>query len=92
MPVEETFTTLVLLQNVMGDTPLHLAAHHGHLEVARLLLSAGADISLRNNDGAKPEDIASNSALRNVIQMSGKKDSDSKNHKYNDDDYDDESD
>ncbi len=39
------------LANVTGDggwTPLHLAAQHGHLEVARLLLDHGANVHLRS--------------------------------------------
>ena len=30
-----------------GITPLHAAADHGHLEVARLLLEVGADINAK---------------------------------------------
>ena len=32
-----------------GDTPLHLAAMNGHLEVAEKLLAAGADIGATDN-------------------------------------------
>jgi ankyrin repeat protein len=32
----------------MGDTPLHLAASHGNAEVAKLLILAGADPSIKN--------------------------------------------
>ena len=31
-----------------GDTPLHVVAHMGHLEVARLLLKAGADMNAKD--------------------------------------------
>ena len=32
----------------MGKTPLHAAAHQGRLEVARLLLEAGADVTAKD--------------------------------------------
>ena len=35
-----------------GDTPLHVAALHGELAVAQVLLAAGADVNARNNYGA----------------------------------------
>src|SRR5215472_15924092 len=35
-----------------GDTPLHVAALHGEVGVAQVLLEAGADINARNNYGA----------------------------------------
>lgn len=35
-----------------GDTPLHVAALHGELAVAQVLLEAGADVNARNGYGA----------------------------------------
>jgi ankyrin repeat protein len=34
-----------------GDTPLHLAALHGQIEAAQVLLEAGADVNAKNNYG-----------------------------------------
>lgn len=37
-----------------GNTPLHAAAAEGHVNIIRRLLSSGADINARNNDGCSP--------------------------------------
>ena len=42
-----------------GDTALHHALRMSHFSVARLLLSRGADQSIRNNDGKLPRDCCS---------------------------------
>jgi ankyrin repeat protein len=57
-------------KNVLGDTPLHVAASRGHLEVVELLLSHGGDSQLRNKDQKTPIDLATNSAIVNQLQMS----------------------
>lgn len=41
-----------------GDTPLHDAARFGHAEVVGLLLKAGADPSIKNNNGQTVLDVA----------------------------------
>jgi ankyrin repeat protein len=57
-------------KNVLGETPLHIAAARGHLEVVELLLSHGGDTQLRNKDQKTPVDLAMNSAVINRLQMS----------------------
>jgi hypothetical protein len=37
-----------------GSTPLITAAVFGHVEVARALIEAGADVNTRNNEGSTP--------------------------------------
>jgi hypothetical protein len=41
-----------------GDTPLHLACYAGHLKIVRLLVSAKADVYLKNANGFTPLDLA----------------------------------
>ncbi len=41
-----------------GWTPLHLAVNQNNLEAVKLLTEAGADWSLKNNDGETPLDFA----------------------------------
>ena len=49
-------------QDITGRTPLHDAAHHGHLEIVKLLLESGAYLDLRNHEDETPFDIASANA------------------------------
>ena len=53
-------------QDVNGATPLHLAAHYGHLEAVQLLLSHGADPTIRNVFGKMPSDLLISSVHRRV--------------------------
>jgi len=57
-------------KNVIGETPLHIAAARGHLEVVELLLDHGGDSQLRNKDQETPIDLAMDSAIVNLLQMS----------------------
>lgn len=77
-------------QNKLGDSPLHGAAAHGHLEVVNLLLKAGTDVTLRNNDDMLAEELAGDVSVKNAIQMSQRQQSSI--HRYGNDDYEDDSD
>jgi uncharacterized protein len=44
----------VNLQDADGDTPLHIAAQVGNLEVLQLLLAKGANVNAKNNVGGTP--------------------------------------
>jgi ankyrin repeat protein len=49
---------LIADKDSRGDTPLHSAALHGELAVARVLIDAGADVNAKNNYGAfTPEEL-----------------------------------
>jgi ankyrin repeat protein len=50
---------LVNAKNKDDDTPLHIAADAGHLEIARFLIQSGADVN------------SMNSSLRNPVLMAG---------------------
>eukprot|EP00438_Fugacium_kawagutii_P011955 Skav219326 [mRNA] locus=scaffold1957:374901:375113:- [translate_table: standard] len=46
------------LGNRDGDTALHYAAAWGRTDVARMLMEAGASLSVRNHQGHRPIDDA----------------------------------
>lgn len=74
----------------MGDTPLHVAASHGHLEIINLLLEYDADVTLKNNDGVTAEELASDVSIKNTIQLHQR--TYNSTHGYDDEDYNDDSD
>ncbi|MCT4635158.1 MAG: ankyrin repeat domain-containing protein [Rickettsiales bacterium] len=41
-----------------GETLLHVAARQGNIELCEALLDKGADVSIKNNDGKRPQDVA----------------------------------
>jgi ankyrin repeat protein len=41
--------TVVKSKDNLGDTPLHVAALHGNVEVAKALIEAGADVNAKNS-------------------------------------------
>lgn len=46
------------IQNVDGESPLHVAAKLGHLDAQRALIKAGANLKLINKAGFTPADLA----------------------------------
>jgi ankyrin repeat protein len=51
------------------DTPLHHASFRGHLEVVQLLLDRGADVSLSDNFGKTPIQIANKLNYIDIIKL-----------------------
>ena len=45
-------------QDRKGATPLHRASECGHVKVITALLAAGADKTIKNEDGKTPHDVA----------------------------------
>jgi len=48
-------------------TPLHYASEMGNKDCVAALIEKGADVSLRNNLGARPSDICMNVDVRTII-------------------------
>ena len=59
-----------------GWTPLHYAAGEGHKEIAELLIAAGADMNVKNKDGATALDKAigqNNTKIADLLRKHGGK-------------------
>jgi len=52
-----------------GNTALHLVALHDHLDAARVLLGAGAQVNARNGDGMTPLMVAAKSGSLEVVKL-----------------------
>ena len=51
-----------------GWTPLHEAADYDHLEIAMLLMSYGADLNAKTNNGQLPIDFAHSEEMKQAIR------------------------
>lgn len=58
LSVQQAGTLGVNSCNVDGFTPLHVAALHGHLPLATLLIRHGANVNARTNQSATPLHLA----------------------------------
>lgn len=45
-------------EDIMGRTPLHIAAEDGHLDEVRLLITHGADVQAKDDYGSRPLELA----------------------------------
>ncbi|KAG9127990.1 hypothetical protein FRC07_006584 [Ceratobasidium sp. 392] len=61
--------SLVNARDEFEYTPLHLAADRGHSNVVRLLLSRGADASLKDQDGDTALEIATVAKHDTIVQV-----------------------
>lgn len=52
-----------------GSTPLVSAATFGHTEIAKMLIDAGADLTIANNDGTTPLHSAAFFCRVEIVQM-----------------------
>lgn len=59
-------------KNSEENTPLHTAAANGHAEVVKLLLQAGAHVTVQNKNGKTPIDLADEQGYESLAQMLGR--------------------
>ena len=55
-----------------GDTALHIACKEGHVNVIESLLSQGADMTIKNNDGNTPLDECQDTRNYEIISLFSK--------------------
>ena len=55
------------IQNHAGDTPLHVAANSGRIEIFTQLLQQGADINAKNKTGNSPLHVATNEGHGEIV-------------------------
>lgn len=65
----EAGTNINAKEPFSGSTPLILAATFGKTEIAKLLIDAGADLSITNNDGSTPLHAAAFFCRTEIVQM-----------------------
>ena len=55
-------------QTEYGSTALHAASREGHVEVITALLAAGADKTMKDEDGRTPYDVAKNKKCKKALK------------------------
>ena len=56
------------VQDSYGNTPLHLACEDGDVEVAKVLIAAGANQYIQNKDEKKPLELAKPQVARAIME------------------------
>jgi len=64
----KTFRGVNLVDLTSGDTPLHIACQLGNKDIALLLIQAGANPTLKNNNGNTPFELVKNEILKTNLQ------------------------
>jgi len=54
---------------MFNDTPLHLAAYNGHLNVVEYLVNQRAEINLKNHDGKTPLILANKNQNKEIAKF-----------------------
>ena len=65
----EAGTDINLKESFSGSTPLVSAATFGNTEIAKVLIDAGADLTISNNDGTTPLHSAAFFCRVEIVQM-----------------------
>ena len=56
-------------KNKYGITPLHLAAEHGHIEIAELLIENGANVDAKNNGNVTALHLAAQNGHTGIVSL-----------------------
>lgn len=61
------FFILYYFNSEDGDTALHIASYSNNTDIVKLLIDAGADITMSNERGLKPIDVTKSEFVRRII-------------------------
>ena len=67
--VPVSFGNFLTFKDDEGQTPFHLAAKNGHLEICRLILANIVDKNPVNNDGETPSQLAAYHGHLSVMEL-----------------------
>ena len=56
-------------RNAAGETPVFVACRNGHVEAARMIINAGADVNIQANDGSTPLHRACQSCRLDMLEL-----------------------
>jgi ankyrin repeat protein len=57
------------VQDNEGYTPLHWACHCGNADIVEYLMSAGADVTIRNEEGLTPGQVAQRTGHVELVKL-----------------------
>lgn len=71
LPVEEGGLILLrfLGKDNDGNTAMHLASKHGHIEILKLLLNNGIGADSKNGLGKTPKDLADDNGHKDIVNL-----------------------